>query len=173
MTASAAPTGATRRRAGAVLLAFVATLALGLVLLVAFDPDVQTITAEELAARRADARAFLIADFVFVALYAVVSPVVIWRFGGTFAGGRPRWVAAAALMLCCAGVVDAVENGLLLAGTGAVSHDAVDAAHALAIPKVALFGLGALLALAVNVRAAALRARRAPAPGTAPSCRES
>ena len=138
----------------AVLAMFVATLALGIVLLVAFDPDVQTIDAEELVARKDDARAFLIADYVFVTFYAILSPLAIWRFGRSLGGGTPPgWIKLTALLLMAAGVVDATENTLLLSATDSVSEDAVDAAHGLEIPKVALFVAGAALAVAVNIRA--------------------
>ncbi len=143
-----------RSRAVAVLVAFAATLALGIVLLVAFEPDVQTIGAEELLARSDDARRFLIADYVFIVLYAIVSPIAIWRFGGAIGGGTPPpWVKLAAAFLIAAGFVDATENALLLSATGSLSTGAVDAAHALKIPKVALFVAGAGLAIAADVRA--------------------
>ena len=142
-----------RPRALAVLAAFAASLALGIVLLIAFDPSVQTVSAEELVERRDDARAFLAADYFFVLLYAVVSPVAIWRFGGALPGGRPRWIAAAALLLVAAGLVDAIENTLLLSATDSVSEGAVDTAHALEIPKIGLFVAGLMLAIAANVRA--------------------
>lgn len=134
-----------RARAIAVLALFAATLLLGLVLLVFFDPEVQTVSSDELVARRNDARAFLIADYFFVLLYAVLSPIAIWRFARAL---------PAVLLLAAAGVVDATENTLLLTATGTGSEGAVDAAHALELPKVALFVLGAVLALVVNVRAA-------------------
>ena len=133
---------------------FALTLALGIVLLIAFDPDVQTIDADELADRSDDARAFLAGDFLFVALYAVLSPIAIWRFGSTLgAGSPPRWMIVAVLLLVAAGAVDATENTLLLSSTGSVSTGRVDAAHALAIPKITLFVVGALLAIAAQVRA--------------------
>ena len=138
------------------LAAFAATLALGLVLLVAFEPDIQTVSAAELVDRKDDARAFLIADYLFVVLYAVVSPILIWRFGLALGGGTvPGWIKLTAMLLVAAGVVDAVENTLLLSATDAVSDDSVDAAHALEIPKVAPFVAGALGAIATNARAAA------------------
>ena len=147
------------RRARPVLALLAATLAVGIALLVLFDPDVQTVDAAQLVERRGDARAFLVADYVFVALYAILSPIALWRFGAAVGGGAaPAWIVAAALVLAAAGVVDAVENTLLAVATGGESQDTVDAAHALAVPKVALFSAGALLALAVNLRA--LRALR-------------
>jgi hypothetical protein len=142
------------RRAGPVLALFVATLAAGLLLLVLFDPDVQTLDASELAERRDEAREFLVADYVFVLLYAVASPIAIWRFGAALVGGTPPvWVRAAALALVAAGVCDAVQNALLFAASGSESQSAVDVAHAVSVPLMVLFIVGALLALAVNVRA--------------------
>ena len=140
---------------------FAATLALGIVLLVAFEPEVQTIDADELVARADDARAFLIADYVFVVSYAILSPLVIWRFGSALTGGSPPgWIMLTALLLIAAGLVDATENALLLSATDSESEGAVDAAHALEIPKVALFVAGTLLAIVANVRAVkALRQR--------------
>jgi hypothetical protein len=144
-------------RARVVLALFAATLVAGLILLVAFDVDVQTVDAEELVARQDDARAFFAGDYVFVVLYGVLSPLAIWRFGAAVGAG---WMRFAALALLGAAVFDATENALLLAATGSVSQDTVDAAHAVAIPKTVLFLVGAALALAVDWRAA--RALRAP-----------
>jgi hypothetical protein len=148
------PASEARSRAVAVLAVFVATIALGIVLLVAFEPDVQTIDAAELVERKDDARAFLIADYVFVLVYAILSPLAIWRFGSALASrSPPGWIKLTALLLVAAGLVDATENTLLMSATGSVSEGAVDAAHALEIPKVALFTAGALLAIVVNFRA--------------------
>jgi hypothetical protein len=144
-----------RGRAVTVLAVFVATLALGIVLLVAFEPDVQTLDADELVTRSDDARAFLIADYFFIALYAALSPWAIWRFGAAVADADPAgWMKLTAVLLAAAGVADAAENTLLLSATGAVSEGAVDAAHAVAWPKVAFFIAGAVGAIAANVRAA-------------------
>jgi hypothetical protein len=152
--AAASADGAIRSRARAVLGLLAATLALGIVLLIAFEPDVQTIDAAELVERSDDARAFLIADYLFIALYALLSPIAIWRFGSALgAGTPPAWIRATALLLAAAGAVDATENTLLLSATGSVSEGAVDAAHGLEIPKVGLFLAGAALALVVNFRA--------------------
>jgi hypothetical protein len=140
------------RPARLVVAAFVATLLYGLLLLAAFEPDVQTVAADVLVERRDDARAFLIADFVFIALYAILSPLAQRRFGRSL--GAPFWPAMVApWILAAAGVVDAVENVLLLSATDAVSEDAVRVAHALEIPKVILFVLGTLLSVLVLVRA--------------------
>jgi hypothetical protein len=142
-------------RAKAVLLMFAATLTLGIVLIVAFEPEIQTIGADDLVARADDARAFLVADYAFVALYAILSPLVIWRFGSALTGGSPpAWIKLTALLLMGAGLVDATENTLLLSATDSESEGAVDAAHALEIPKVTLFVAGTLLAIIANVRAA-------------------
>ena len=140
---------------------FTATLALGIVLLIAFEPEIQTIDADELVARSDDARAFLIADYVFVAFYAILSPLAIWRFGSALTGGSPPgWIKLTALLLMAAGLVDATENTLLLSATDSESEGAVDAAHALEIPKVILFVSGTLLAIVANLRAVkALRQR--------------
>jgi hypothetical protein len=138
-----------------VLTLLVASVVLGIVLLVAFEPEIQDIGADELVARNDDARAFLIADYVFVVTYAVLSSIAIWRFGAALTGGSPpAWIKIAAALLLAAGLVDATENTLLLSATGSVSEGAVDAAHALAVPKVTLFVAGAALAIVVNVRAA-------------------
>jgi hypothetical protein len=138
-----------------VLAMFAAVLALGIVLLVAFDPEVQTIDPEELVTRSDDARKFLVADYVFVLCYAILSPLAIWRFGSALAAGSPPgWIKLTVLLLVAAGLVDATENTLLLSATGSVSEGAVDAAHALEIPKVTLFLAGAAFAVAANIRAA-------------------
>ena len=159
--AAASADGVVRSRARAVLGLLAATLALGIVLLIAFEPEVQTIDATELVERSDDARAFLIADYLFIALYAVLSPIAIWRFGRALGGGTPPgWIKLTALLLAAAGIVDATENALLLSATGAVSEDAVDAAHALEIPKVGLFMLGAVLAVVANFRALQVLRRR-------------
>lgn len=132
-----------------VVILFAATILLGVALLVAFEPDVQTIEADELVARREAARSFLIADYFFIALYALLMPAALWRFGATLErASPPRWLKLTAVLLLGAGTVDATENALLLAATGSVSPDTVDVAHALETPKVALFLGGAVLAIA-------------------------
>jgi hypothetical protein len=143
-----------RAPARAVLIAFGATLLYGIVLAVAFDPDVQTIEAHELVERSDDARAFFVADYVFIALYAIVSPIAQWRFGRTFAGSMPWWITLTVVLLAAAGVVDATENALLLSSTDSPSQDTVDFAHGLAVPKVILFVGGALCSLVGVFRAA-------------------
>ena len=148
------PPTLTSSRARSVVLLLVATVVLGLVLVIAFDPGVQTLDAQELVDRKDDARAFLIADLFFIAVYAVLSPLAIWRFGSALGGGSPpAWIKAAAIFLAAAGIADVTENVLLLSAAGSISEGAVDAAHVAAIPKVVLFIVGAALAIAVNVRA--------------------
>jgi protein-S-isoprenylcysteine O-methyltransferase Ste14 len=150
-----------RPRAIIVLAAFVATLALGLVLLAFFEPEVQDIGAAELVDRKDEAREFLVADYFFILVYGVLSPIAIWRFGGALAGGSPPgWMKLTAVLLVAAGLVDATENTLLLSATDSVSEDTVDAAHALVVPKVGLFVAGALLAIVANFRAARTLAGR-------------
>ena len=154
MTAAAEGIGAQRRaRAREVVAAFGASVVLGLVLLLFFEVDVQQADPAELVARRTDARAFFAGDYLFIVLYALVSPIAIRRFGATFEGGPPVWLTLAVLLLPLAGIVDATENALLLSSTGSPSPDAVDFAHALAIPKIVLFVGGAGCAIAVVIRA--------------------
>ena len=141
-------------RARAVLIMFAVTLTMGIVLLVAFEPEVQTIDARELVARQSDAREFLVADYLFVVLYAVLSPIAIWRFGASIGpGSPPLWIKLTAFFLVAAGLVDATENTLLFSATDAVSEGAVDAAHSLEIPTIMLFTAGVLFAIAATVRA--------------------
>ena len=142
-----------RGRAWAVIAAFGASVALGLVLLAFFEPDVQQANPGELVERQDDARSFFAADYVFILLYALLSPIAIRRFGEALPEGPPRWLTAAVLLLPLAGLVDATENALLLSATGSPSEGAVDFAHALAIPKIALFVAGAACAVAAVVRA--------------------
>jgi hypothetical protein len=145
---------ALRSRAAADLGSFAATLAVGILLVIAFDPDVQSIGAAELVARSDDARRFLIADYVFIFLYAVVSPIAIWRFGSAVgAGTPPPWAKLAAALLVAGGIIDATENALLLSATGSLSTGAVDAAHDLKVPKLLLTAGGAVFAIVAVVRA--------------------
>ena len=142
-----------RPLARAVVIAFAAAIAVGILLLILFDPDVQTIGADELVRRSDDARAFLVADYLFIAVYAVISPLMIRRFErARGAGAVPWWVMLGVVLLAAAGAVDAAENALLLAGTDG-SEGAVDVAHALAVPKVLLFVGGAIVSVIVTVRA--------------------
>jgi hypothetical protein len=150
-------------RALAVLLLLILTLALGIVLLAFFEPDVQQVSAQELVDRKDAAREFLAADTVFVFLYGILSPLAIWRYGSALGDGDPPfWIELAAGLLLAAGLVDLAENALLALSTGSVSESRVDAAHFLEIPKGVLFIAGAVMALVVNVRAVmTLRERRA------------
>ena len=137
-----------RRQARDFLIVALAVLAFGIVLLIAFDPGVELVDASELVERRDDARAFLIADYFFMALYGTLLPLTMWRFG------RPAtWVKVAALLLVAASLVDVVENTLLLTSTDSVSEGAVDAAHVVGIVNVFLFAAGALPGLVLLVRA--------------------
>ena len=143
-----------RGTAWPVVALFVATIAFGVFLLLVFEPDVQEADAAELVARSDDARAFLIADLFFPLIYGVLSPLAQWRFGRSLTGGSPPvWVAAAAILLVLAALCDLSENALLLSGTDSESPGAVDAAHAIAVPKIAFFVAGAVLSVAVLVRA--------------------
>jgi hypothetical protein len=149
-----------RSRALLVLVCFGATLAYGLLLLFAFDTDIQQINAAELVDRSDDARAFLIADLFFPVFYGVLSPFAQLRFGAVLSSNQdagdnrpPGWIIATAVLLAGAGLFDWAENVLLLIATGSGSQGTVDAAHAVAIPKTGLFVPGALLALFVLARA--------------------
>ena len=147
------------RAAKWVIAAFAIALLASLALLAFFDVEVQTIDAQELAQRDGDARAFFAGDYVFIALYAVLGSWAQRRFAAFEPG---PWRLAPPLLLL-GGVVDAVENTLLLLSTGSVHEGRVDAAHALMIPKMVLVTLGALLALLAVVRAVrVLRAARQP-----------
>src|SRR5919108_374376 len=114
----AASESVVRSRALAFVGLFAATLVLGVVLLIAFEPNVQDIDAPELAARSDDARSFLIADYFFIVLYAVLSPLAIWRFGSAVAARPPWWSRLGPLLLVSAGVFDAIENALRRGGLG-------------------------------------------------------
>ena len=125
-----------------------ATLGFGLVLLVAFEPGVELVDADELVERRDDARPFLIVDYLFMALYGTLLPLTMWRFG------RPAtWVKICALLLVAASLLDVVENTLLLTSTDSVSEDAVDTAHVVGIVNVVVFTAGALPGLPLLWRA--------------------
>ena len=143
-----------RGRAWASVGVIAATVVVGLVLLVAFEPGIQTLDADELVAERDDARAFLVPDFAFAVLYGFVAPVVHWRFGAALYGlVVPTWVKAAAALLALAGLVDLVENILLYSATDAVSEGAVDTAHAIKPVALVAFPIGAVLSLVLGWRA--------------------
>jgi len=142
-----------RSRARAVVISFGAAVAMGIALLVLFEPDVQRDNATELLFRKDDARDFFIGDFAFVLLYAVLSPIAIWRFAQV---ADPRWrrgLTGAVVLLPMAGLVDATENVLLWSSVGEFSPDAVHTAHALAYPKFALFAAGAAFGVYALVKA--------------------
>ncbi|MDX6697134.1 MAG: hypothetical protein QOE65_531 [Solirubrobacteraceae bacterium] len=144
-------------QARVVLALFAATLVVGLILLVAFDTDVQSVDARELVSRRHAARQFFAGDYVFLALYGPLSALALWRFGAALGAG---WIRLGAGLLLLASAFDAAENALLLSATGSVSQDTVDAAHTVAVPKTIFFVAGAAFALAANWRAG--RVLRAP-----------
>jgi len=145
---------ALRGRALAVLALFGVTTVYGVMLLIAFEPGVQHDSAAELVARGDDAKAFLIADYLFIVLFAVAMPLALWRFGAALEGGRPPlWILIAVGLLVLCGLVDVGENSLLYSATDSVSPDSVDDAHALALPKLALFGGGLVLTIVAAVRA--------------------
>jgi hypothetical protein len=140
-------------RAKAVIGAFAAVLAYGIVLLVAFDPGVEQLDARELASSD-DANAFLIADLFFPLLYGGLLPLAMWRFGAE------RWVRVAALLLAAAGLLDWIENTLLLSATDSASEGAVDAGHVAGWVNLVVFAAGALPGLVLLARAArVLRSR--------------
>jgi hypothetical protein len=143
-----------RRRAWLVIAAFVATVAYGLVLLAGFDPGVQGLESGELFARSDDARAFLVADLFFPLFYGIAFPIAAWRFGRSLRDSRPPWYfIAASLALATGAAFDLAENGLLLIAVDGESTGLVDAAHAIAVPKLLAGLTGDLLALAVVARA--------------------
>jgi hypothetical protein len=146
-------------RARLVVIAFVATVAFGLFLLLAFDRDIQSIDAAELVDRAGRARAYLIADLFFPVFYGLFTAVAQLRFGAALSraeGGDsrpPGWIMASAALLLGAGIFDWAENVLLLIATDSGSQGTVDAAHTVAVPKLSLFYAGAVLALFVLARA--------------------
>jgi hypothetical protein len=146
---SASPAGATsesRSRAKALLAGAATVIAYGLVLLIAFEPDVEMLDAAELAASD-DAVPFLVADLFFPVIYGILLPLTMWRFSAE------RWVKVAALLFVVAGDVDWLENVLLLTATGSVSEGAVDAAHVAGWVNVVLFTAAALPGLVLLWRA--------------------
>jgi hypothetical protein len=125
-----------------------AVIVFGLVLLIAFDPGVEMLDARELVESKDDARAFLVADYFFMALYGTLLPLTMWRFGSP-----ATWVKVAALLLVTASLVDVIENTLLLTSTSSVSEGRVDAAHIAGIVNIVLFTAGALPGLVLVARA--------------------
>ena len=129
-------------------------LAYGVFLLVSFEVGVQQDSAAELVARDDDARSFLVADLLFPLLYGFLVPLAALAFARrSYDGTEPIWVKAAAAFLFLAGLCDWGENILLLASLGTESPNRVDAAHAIALPKLVFFGLGTLGMLALLFRA--------------------
>jgi len=145
-----------RRRAWIVVRVFVITAVLGVILLAAFNPSIQTMTASELAHHKSDARSFLFVDYGFIALYAVLAPMAIWRFGRELRETRPPpvWVLITVSLLVLAGLLDLAENSLLLSSTISQNPQAVDVAHVLSITLNVLFVAGVLMSVCVVVVAA-------------------
>jgi len=145
--------------------ALAAAVAYGLILLLFFEVDVQQDSAAELVARADDARSFLVADLFFPPIYALLVPLTALAFARqAYGGAEPGWLKAALACLVIAGLCDWGENILLLASLETESPNRVDAAHAIAIPKLAFSGLGALGILALLYRAFRSRSRPS-APG--------
>jgi hypothetical protein len=143
------------------LAAIAAAIACGVFLLLSFEVGVQQDSAAELVSRADDARSFLVADLFFPPIYAFLVPLTALAFARrSYNGAVPTWVKAAAASLVIAGLCDWGENLLLLASLDTESPNRVDAAHAVALPKLVFFGLGTLGALVLLYRA--LR-RREPA----------
>lgn len=124
-------------------LALAASMAYGLFLLAAFDPGVQTDSAAELVSGSDEAREFLVADLAFPLFYAVLLPLAALSASRAADGHAPWWVAACAAALVLGGLCDWAENILLLASLDTESPNRVDAAHAVAVPKLIFCGLGA------------------------------
>lgn len=129
------------------------------------DPGIQTVDAQELAARRSDAVAFFTLDYLFIVVYTVAAPIALWRFGKTLAnpgggsGRAPSWLAIAVVALVAGGMLDAIENAMLLAASSSADASLVRLAHLLAIPKW-IFGIGGFL-LSLRAIAAAVKVLRA------------
>lgn len=131
-----------------------AAAAYGLFLLFLFEVDVQQDSAAELVARDDDARSFLVADLFFPPIYALLVPLAALVYArASYGGAEPAWVKIALGCLVIAGLCDWGENILLLASLETESPNRVDAAHAVAIPKLVFFGVGALGVLALLWRA--------------------
>ena len=142
------------------LAAVAAAVAYGVFLLLSFEVDVQQDSAADLVARDDDARSFLVADLFFPPIYGFLVPLAALAFARrSYGGAEPIWVKAAAASLVIAGLCDWGENILLLASLETESPNRVDAAHAIAIPKLVFFGLGTLGMLALLYRAIRERSR--------------
>jgi hypothetical protein len=152
-----------RASAIALLAVFATALVLGVLLFVLVDPGIQLVGAEELASRRSDAVAYFTLDLAFVVVYAMAGPIALWRLGRALApangeGRIPSWLAIAAVALVVGGLMDAVENVLLLSASSAVDPEKVRLAHLLAVPKYLFGAVGFVLSL--RAVAAALRVVR-------------
>jgi hypothetical protein len=133
--------------------AVAAAVAYGLVLLLFFEVSVQQDSAYALVAHADEARSFLVADLFFPPIYAFVVPLTALAFARrTYGGAAPIWAKAALGSLVIAGLCDWGENLLLLSALDTPSLNRVDAAHAIAIPKLIFFGLGTLGVLALLYR---------------------
>ena len=133
-------------RAKFLLWATAAVIAYGLVLLIFFEPDVETLSAAELA-ESDDAVPFLVADLFFPPLYGILLPLAMLRFSSA------RWALVAAGLLFVAGDVDWAENIMLLIATDSASEGLVDAAHVAGWVNIVLFTAGALPGLVLVAQA--------------------
>jgi hypothetical protein len=79
-------------------------------------------------------------------------------------GRAPAWVTAGALSLAVAGLCDWAENFLLLASLEKESPNRVDAAHAIAIPKLIFFAIGAAAMIYLLVQIFRRRRTNVPQP---------
>ena len=136
------------------LAAVAAAVLYGLFLLRFFEVGVQQDSAAEIVARDDDARSFLVADLFFPPIYALLVPLAALAYARvSYEGAVPAWAKAALGCLAIAGLCDWGENILLLASLETESPNRVDAAHAVAVPKLVFFGLGTLGVLALLNRA--------------------
>ena len=133
-------------------------VAYGLVLLASFEVAVQQDSAADLVRHADDARSFLVADLFFPLFYALAVPLAALGFARrSYDGDVPGAIKAALACLPVAGICDWGENLLLLASLDTESPNRVDAAHAVAIPKLIFFAIGTVGVLALLYRA--LRSR--------------
>jgi hypothetical protein len=94
-------------------------------------------------------------DYGFIALYALLSPIAIWRFGRELRESKPPvWVQITVTLLVLAGLLDLAQDSLLLSSTTSSNRQAVDAAHAVSLGLNVLFFAGVLMSVFVVVRAA-------------------
>lgn len=133
---------------------FSAVLVSLIVLATVFEAGVQTVDARGLVAVSDDAKEFFTADYVFIGLYSVLFPILLWWFSSALEQSTVRTrTRLAALLFVAAGIADAAEDALLLSATDAVSEGAVDAAHVVAVPKIALFVAASIFAVIALWRA--------------------